>query len=185
MNIFEDFEIGVKVLEESGYLSAMHGLSFNKNQPDENMPKVAEKLASLDKGHNKYLEQMIIWLEVRAPRYWWQEADTFRLSSKSSQSTMHTILKNKLTYQNFECLDIECMDLECLNYLLREKKLIELKRKLREGFMQKRMWMMSYKTLRNIILQRRNHILPHWHKFIAEVLGQVRHSELLPEAKGN
>jgi len=177
-------EIQVKVNEEAGYKSAMLGISFNKDKNVENMQNVAQKLAPLDFGHNKFLEQIIVWIVVRAPRYWWQEADTFRLSSKSSQSTMHTILKNKLTYENFECQEVDDYYLEHLNLLLKAKELVMLKRALPEGFMQQRMWMMSYKTLRNIIIQRRNHRLPHWQTFIEIVLSQIEHPEFLPSLKG-
>ena len=174
------FEIQIEVTEEAGYNSAMLGISFNKDQQPENMPPIAGKLAPLDFGHNKFLEQIMVWMVVRAPRYWWQEADTFRLSSKSSQSTMHTILRDELEITNFECEDVDGINMEYLNRLLSQKELVNLKRKLPEGFMQKRMWMMSYKTLRNIIIQRRHHRLPHWRTFISTVLSQVRNPELLP-----
>lgn len=177
----EKFELHVGVLEEAGYNQAMLGISLNKDQPIEKMPKVAEKLAFYDGGHNKFLEQIIIWLLIRAPRYWWQEADTFRLSSKSSQSTMHTILDNNLTVNNFELESLPEDILRHCNFLLKAKDLLALKRFLPEGFMQKRMWMMSYKTLRNIILQRRNHRLPHWRHFIKQILFQIQHPELLPK----
>lgn len=177
-----NFQISVEILEESGYDSALFGLSLNKDQSIENMSGVANKLAPHDGGHNKFLEHIMVWLNVRAPRYVWQEMDTFRLSSKSSQSTMHTILKNTLTPKNFEC-GISPEYLEHLNRILQEGDLVELKRALPEGFMQRRMWVMSYKTLRNIILQRRTHKLPHWHKWIQDVLSQVKHPELLPRYK--
>ena len=175
-----NFELDVKVIEEAGFNSAMIGISFNKDQTLLNMPRVAGKLAPKDFGHNKFLEQIIIWMVVRAPRYVWQEMDTFRLSSKSSQSTMHTILKNELQPNNFECEDIDADYLTKLNEILNLGDLVKLKRMLTEGFMQKRMWMMSYKTLRNLIIQRRKHRLPHWQEFIKSVLSQVKNSELLP-----
>ena len=178
-----DYEISVNVIEEAGYNAAMLGISFNKDQDPEKMPEVASKLSTLDFGHNKFLEQIMVWMVVRAPRYVWQEMDTFRLSSKSSQSTMHTILKNELSVDNFECNDMEGINLEYLNILLKNKELVMLKRKLPEGFMQKRMWMMSYKTLRNIIIQRRHHRLPHWKKFISDILTQLNNPELLPGLK--
>jgi len=46
--------------------------------------------------------------------------------------------------------------------------------------MQKRMWNMNYKTLRNIILQRKNHRLPHWQTFIKSIEEQIDYPELLP-----
>ncbi len=177
------FEIQVEIIEEAGYNSAMLGISFNKDQPVKNMPNVANKLAPLDLGHNKFLEQTIVWMVVRAPRYLWQEMDTFRLSSKSSQSTMHTILNDKLLESNFECERIDSSYLNKLNETLESKDLLELKQDLPESFMQKRMWMMSYKTLRNLILQRRNHRLPHWKVFIETILNNIEHPELLPPLK--
>lgn len=181
----KNYEISILVSEEAGYRSAMLGISFNKDQPVDRMPDVAAKLSTLDYGHNKFLEQIMVWMVVRAPRYWWQEADTFRLSSKSSQSTMHTILRNQLLSKNFECEDMDGIDLSYLNDLLGRSELVSLKRKLPEGFMQKRMWMMSYKTLRNIIIQRRKHRLPHWQDFISSVLKQLQHPELLPGLDSN
>lgn len=176
----ENYEIDVKVIEEAGYHSAMVGISLNKDKNPEEMHQVALNLAPKDGGHNKFLEQMIMWLIVRAPRYWWQEADTFRLSSKSSQSTMHTILKNELVSENFECGNIPSEQLKTCNYLLNNRELVNLKRQLTEGFMQKRMWMVSYKTMRNIIIQRRNHRLPHWQSFINQIQRQVSCPEFLP-----
>jgi len=173
-------EFTVNLLEEAGYKSAMIGLSYNKNQEPEDMPGVGLGLSTHDGGHNKFLEHIIVWMEVRAPRYWWQEADTFRLSSKNSQSTMHTILKGYLAPGDFELSDVEGVDVDYLNAFIKAGELFLLKRKLPEGFMQKRMWMMSYKTLRNVTLQRKNHKMPHWQTFLNSLKMQVEHPELLP-----
>lgn len=173
-------EITATVVEEAGYMPAMEGLSYNMNQPLENMPALAEKLAFKDGGHNKFLESIQLWIRTRAPRYWWQEGDTYRHSTKQSQSTMHTILKNKLDACHFELHDISHNYLNELNTILAVNNLVKLKRRLPEGFMQTRMWHFNYKTMRNIILQRRKHRLPHWQTFIASVLEQVKYPELLP-----
>ena len=175
------FEISVEVLEEAGYKSALFGVSLNKNKEVDDMPRVIEHLAPKDGGHNKCLEHIMVWLNVRAPRYIWQEMDTFRLSSKNSESTMHTILKNELVPGNFECSLINEAYLTHLNEVLSCGDLLLLKQDLPERFMQRRMWMMSYKTLRNIIIQRRRHKLPHWYSFLDSVLKQIDHPELLPE----
>ena len=179
--------IHVKKLEEAGYQSALFGLSLNKNKKPEDMAKVLERLASMDGGHNKALEHIDIWLEVRAPRYWWQEADTYRLSTKNSESTMHTIDKRNLESSDFENGDINSATLHDLNWKLnklrkKEITMSEFKRHLPEGFMQTRMWKMSYKTLRNIIMQRRKHRLENWRDFIQQTLDQVDHPELLPKS---
>jgi len=78
-----------RVIKEAGYEEALLGLSLSFNADLERMPKRAEKLAPLDKGHNKCLESIAVWLDVRAPRYWWQEYDTYRVGvTKQSESTM-------------------------------------------------------------------------------------------------
>jgi hypothetical protein len=85
-----------------------------------------------------------VYAEIEAPRYWWQEADTYRIGSErlSSASTMHIQGKGLST-----------------------EELVAMKDALPEGTMQKRVQMFSYQTLRRIYFQRRDHRLPHWHSF--------------------
>jgi len=184
--------IKVKKVDEAGYHAALLGLSYNKKQPVEDMPGVAGKLAFRDGGHNKFLESIVIWLEVTAPRYVWQEMDTYRISTKQSESTMHTLMKelteakastenmNLFIENNFEPGSIVPEQTKVLLDAVERKDLLAVKRLNPEGFIQKRMWCMSYKTLRNIIIQRRHHRLPHWKMFIKQVLEQLEHPELLP-----
>lgn len=70
--------------------------------------------------------------------------DTYRVGTDrlGSESTMH----------------VQCQGLS-------ENELIEQKENLLEGTMQKRVQLFSYQTLRRIYEQRKNHRLPHWHKF--------------------
>ena len=172
-------------VEEAGYESALFGLSLNKNKNPDEMISVARKLCDKDYGHNKFLESIMVWLSVTAPRYWWQEADTYRMSTKQSESTMHTLIKSfqgnflhSDINKHFESdLDFGTID-KIIEYVT-DNKLTELKSILPEGFIQKRMWCMSYKTLRNIIIQRYTHRLPHLKLFCDSVLVQVDHPELL------
>jgi len=191
-------------LEEAGFESALYGLSlsfkeerrpytewFTKEKYDKTV-KLAEKQAQMDGGHNKFLESIITWWYIKAPRYVWSEMDTYRLETKNSASTMHTIQKYELTEDDFE-EGTDQIIINRFNALLRtvtkdfketkrlsDKELVLIKSNLPEGYLQTRQWRLSYKTLRNIILQRRNHRLPQWRFFISEVLKQVNHSELLP-----
>ena len=188
--------IEVNKLEEAGYNSALVGLSFNKKKDPAEMVKVAGKLAFLDHGHNKFLESIIVWLEVKGPRYFWQEADTYRISTKQSESTMHTLVEellvvniddgaavDKYMSENFEPGSCSVETLKAIQAAARENDYVGIKRLLPEGFLQKRIWCMSYKTLANIIIQRRHHRLGHWQRFITQALGQVEHSEILPALK--
>lgn len=172
--------IKAEVIGEFGYKQALMGLALNKNKNVEDMPEVARRLAPMDGGHNKFLEHIKVWTMVTAPRYWWQEADTYRHASKNSQSTMHTILKGYLIVGDFENEDISLSVLDDLNELIKRGDLVLLKKRLPEGFLQKRMWTFNYKTLRNIILQRKGHRLPHWVNFLRQVRAGLRNPELLP-----
>lgn len=179
-------KLTVDVLEEAGYESALKGLALSYKQ-DKDMSKVAKNLSDRDGGHNKFLEQIQVWLMVRAPRFWWQEADTYRLSSKSSESTMHTLIKEIVKADDLMYFGMENFNYPPSMEQLREIRtfakagdLATAKSVLPEGFLQRRMWLVSYKTLRNIIMQRRNHRLPHWQQFIADLLDQLEHPELLP-----
>ena len=192
----DDFVMRVEKVEEAGYDAALRGLAHNKKQCAEDMSHIAQKLAGRDGGHNKFLESIIIWLDVQAPRYWWQEADTFRLSTKQSQSTMHTLMKelvgvdmddagavSEFVETNFEPGSCSFDTLCGIRDAVSRNDIVEVKKQLPEGFLQKRLWCMSYRTLRNIILQRRHHRLPHWSSFIVQTLEQIEHSELLPQSK--
>ena len=185
----------VRRVEEAGYDSAMFGLGLNKKKGAAHAAeKVAPKLCKMDGGHNKFLEQMVVWLEVRAPRYWWQEADTYRLSSKQSESTMHTLIDELLAAMASPGVDIweaYCEEnfedsvagvsgiVERLHAHANRGDLVALKANLPEGFLQTRLWMVSYKTLRNIFQQRKNHRLPHWQLFIEQVMAQLEHPSFL------
>ena len=177
-------EMKVKVLHEAGYDEALYGLSLNKNQPIENMPALLQKLSTHDGGHNKALEHIMVWLSVSTTRFMWSEMDTYRMASKNSESTMHTICKtiaNDIERINdlFEVPLLGDVRGVLIHHAI-SGDLLALKQVLPESFIQKRMWMVSYKCLRNIILQRRNHRLPHWKMFCESVLDQVEHPELLP-----
>ena len=200
-------KIEVVKLEEAGYRSAMIGLSYNKKQVVENMPHVAGKLHNRDGGHNKFLEHIVTWWEITAPRYWWQEMDTYRIGvSKQSESTTYTLVKDikrlaprglikLIDTSEDEYYDIldhlhtwfedgsfnnDDQQLNALVDAALQNDMVRTKQLLPEGFLQKRECVINYKTLRNMILQRKNHPLPHWQKFCHEVRAQVEHPKLLP-----
>jgi hypothetical protein len=176
----------VSILNESGYQEAILGLSLSKGATIEAAIKVALKLSSMDGGHNKILESIVVWLDIDAPRYWWQEADTYRLSTKQSASTMHTIQKRFLVQEDFD-QPINMSTLGYINQLVAQytltgaiEDLVKLKNELPEGFLQRRIWAVNYKCLRNILLQRTTHRLPHWKYFCRYIRENIQHPELLP-----
>lgn len=155
----------IKILKESGYAEAMFGLSLSKKQPLANMPKVADKLVGKEGGHNKFLESIVVWLDITAPRYWWQQFDTYRVgTTKQSESTMHTITKRPITQNDFMYF-ISKDTLTRLNWLVEDGNLERLKNELPEGFLQRRVVCTNYKVLRNMYKQRVNHKLVEWQLF--------------------
>lgn len=151
--------------------------SIYDNATRQKFIEIADKLAVKDGGHNKFLEAIDVTLCIKAPRYWWQEFDTYRVgTSKSSQSTMHTIKKRPLTQEDF-ALPIE------EHYLVYLNKLIEsgaskavIKNALPEGFMQMRVVSLNYKVLRNMYSQRKNHELREWKDFCSFITENLPYS---------
>jgi hypothetical protein len=94
--------------------------------------------------HAKVVRGIMVYAEINAPRYWWQEMDTYRIGTDrlSSESTMHIQGRG-----------------------MSEEELLKMKSDLTEGTMQKRVQVFSYQTLRRIYFQRRHHRLPHWREF--------------------
>jgi hypothetical protein len=167
----------VIVLNESGRNEALLGLSLSYNCDLSKIAKVAHDLAIKDGGHNKFLESIAVWIQIKAKRGWWQEFDTYRVGmTKQSESTMHTLMKRPLTQDNFG-FPIEKDHLERLENLRINGDFERLKWELPEGFLQTRIVCTNYKTLRNIISQRRNHKLVDWEIFILAITSQVKQPE--------
>lgn len=163
--------LDVKTIEVAGFLSAVEALRlpFGKecrsqtNYDDSWVEEIVPNFQSdvrvffderdltlmstlIKRGdeHAKVLRGIIVYAEINAPRYWWAEADTYRVGTErlSSESTMHIQGKGMNT-----------------------EDLIKMKSELKEGTMQRRIQFFSYQALRRIYQQRRNHRLPHWHIF--------------------
>lgn len=169
----------VRILEENGYKFAMLGLSLSFNQNPEDMPGVARKLRFKGDGHNKFLESIVLWLDIVAPRYWWQQFDTYRVGvSKQSESTMHTMTARSLQQSDF-AHPIPDEHLNHLNRLIHEASWEKVKWDLPESFLQRRIVCMNYMALQRVIRQRKKHRLSEWQEFISAVMEQARHPELL------
>lgn len=63
--------------------------------------------------HAKVIRGIVVYAEIEAPRFWWQEMDTYRIGAEklSSESTMHTLGEKPLTVDNFSVSDVikECL----------------------------------------------------------------------------
>ena len=132
--------------------------------------------------HCKHLRMIFVWADITAPRYWWNEFDTYRAGvEKVSCSTMHKLMARPLTRDDFEhdSMNNDFLDyvIESLNTSMEawrfehdpeEKKQIwrSIIQALPQSYLQKRTVCMSYAALRNIVKQREGHKLIEWKQFI-------------------
>jgi hypothetical protein len=143
----------------------------------------AKALAFHNNGEAKFLESMQLWVYIQASRSFFSEFDTYRLLTKQSSSTMHTLAKRITNASDFEEGTLPEM-WQCFNKLLETKPdITTLKANLPEGWLQERLVCLNYKCLQNIIYQRQNHRLKYWNFFIDSVLEQVQHPEFLVQPK--
>ena len=107
-----------------------------------------KKLVARGDEHAKAVRGLMVYAFIEAPRYIWQEMDTYRVGTEplGSESTMHS-------------------------QKLEGAELLEYKGALTEGTYQARIWVFSYQALRHIYFQRKNHRLPQWRTFCKWVEG--------------
>jgi hypothetical protein len=204
----------VTIRQEAGYDLALYGFSLSYKDraidPDDWWPfdisdvddedtieelcgrkvqinRTATANAGRGKGHDKFLSQIKVWVDIEAPRYWWSEFDTYCIEiRKQSESTMHTLTKRHVTPEDFEEYDDGM--LPCIfqvNMAIDYGDFRRAKKRLPESYLQRRLVTMNYMILRNIIEQRKNHKLPEWATFIKAVYEQAEHKELLPKQEEN
>jgi hypothetical protein len=160
----------------------------------ENDKTLSMKLQKAGPEHCKHLRMIMCWADIEAPRYWWQEFDTYRYGvEKVSCSTMHKLTSRELTEDDFEVEKDNAwaynhmrLVKHALNTMIDEYKKEEdpkekeelwrnLIQNLPQSYIQKRTVMMSYAALRNIVRQREGHKLREWAAFI-------RWAHTLPES---
>lgn len=173
----------VKILGDYGIVWALYGIGLSY-QRDENLTElahIANKLYNKDGGHNKFLESIQVWLEIKAPLYWWKQFDTYRIGvTKQSESTMHTIMRRKLKQEDFE-EPIFDGTLQDLNSAIEWKQFMTVVNNLPCGFLQTRIVNLNYKVIRHIIKQRDAHKLDLWRQFIDYLKNNLKHKEFLGE----
>ena len=181
----------VRVLCEAGFKEALFGLSlsyrtltpleingtkryFDDDQHFLKLCKIAETLAFKQGGHNKFLESIQVWLLIRGSLSFWKQFDTYRVGiTKQSESTMHTLKKRELTENDFT------KETFCIPTINQNFSIDEMRDSLPSGFLECRVVNTNYKTLQNIIHQRKNHKSKKWNTFIEMLLQQVQHPNLL------
>lgn len=137
--------------------------------------ELARKLIKAGSEHRKFMRQIFVSVDITAPRYWWQEFDTYAVGvAKNSCSTMHTLVKNQITADMFECdlnsaayINEIVLMLEYLRCKYNETKDFEyfrsMKQILPESFKQRRTVTLNYENVLTMLKQRKNHKLSEWH----------------------
>jgi hypothetical protein len=120
-------------------------------------------------SHAKVMRFVDVYMRVNAPRYFWQEFDTYGVGVvRMSRSTVHKILARPLTTEDFDGGTWQFY-LEHLNELIKRKDLLRIKKDLPENFLQERFVKVNYQALRHMYHDRKNHKLPEWHTFLDAV----------------
>ena len=65
---------------------------------------LAERLISAGQPNEKFLRQIFVSIDIKAPLYWWKEMDTYKVGTTSdSCSTMHKIMAKEFSINDFSC----------------------------------------------------------------------------------
>ena len=160
--------IGLNFFLTSGYKNWSEVPEEEQNR----IRKVACKLATKGGSEGKWMRSTYFSWSIRAPRYWWQEMATYGVGTVTqSESTMRILAMGR----SFEPSDFEGevdgWTLSKLNILLdclraspqATDLLLQIKGRLPESFLQRRVWSCSLAVMQNVWRQRRNHRLPMWH----------------------
>lgn len=64
---------------------------------------LAQRLVRGGPEHAKFMRQIIVWVDITAPLYWWKEFDTYKVGTvANSTSTMHKLAAAPITREMFE-----------------------------------------------------------------------------------
>lgn len=108
--------LGMRLPYESVSDSMVEDGAFVLGEDDR---RLAIKLASGGSPHNKFMRQVVCWAEIRAPRYWWVEMDTYRMGvEKDSSSTMHLGARRMYSPEDFDTAQMSNFDKVILNALI-------------------------------------------------------------------
>lgn len=148
--------------------------------------RLMQNLIKAGPEHRTFMRMIMVWMDVEAPRRWWQEADRYSFMQKISTSTVHKIMSRYLTDEDFSMEMIE-KDEEALNCHRETVRIINkhieqykldhepdhfqiVKDLLPENYNQKRTIMISYETALNMIRQREHHPVREWKPFCEALL---------------
>ena len=167
-----DWLVDRSQLEETG----CHRFYFGKNDL-----RLAQNLIKAGGSHRKFLRQIQVSFDIKAPMYFYKQLDTYKISTvRNSTSTMHKITANPITWDCFSFTASDtCKYRESIQSLINtcetlRQRYIETKDKkywtlliqiLPSGWNQLSTMTMNYETLRAIYFDRKGHKLEEWESF--------------------
>lgn len=172
----------------AGFESAMRGMrnpmeSWDKGDTSSwdvgpNDRALANRLIYAGPSHRKFMRQIVVWVDITAPLYWWKEFDTYKVGTVGdSCSTMHKLGSRDLTINDFSCEHVEPKFIQDVIRVLNDKLAYWRQTKDKEtwysvvqmlpsGYLQRRTIMLSMEVLLKINDERSNHKLDEWHEFV-------------------
>lgn len=215
--------IEICINEIMGIHSAMHGMrnplnSWDKNDTvfqewesenynyfikiGQNDKTLARKLIDAGPSHRKFMRQIFVSMDIKAPLYWWKEFDTYKVgTTANSCSTMHTITNKEFTIDDFShdkmlattkySLRDIVLHLNGLREIYLHEDDLIIKKKywysiiqlLPSSYNQLRTVTMSYENLRNIYEQRKSHKLDEWRDFCNTIEKVLPYSNWITDKK--
>lgn len=187
-NSWESWEKGDSELTADSY-------TFGRADRD-----LALRLAKLGSDHGKYLRQLPVIVEIKAPGYWWREFDTYRIGveasdiTQNSTSMMHTLGREEV-HESMFCFDdpeseaaratmaaVEAARQRWIGAGKRKGPEATEWRQLQQvvpyAWLYLRTVSFNYQVLRSIYYARKNHRLAEWRDFCAWIVS-LPNSELL------
>lgn len=146
----------------------------------ENDVKLAKSLDMAGSDHRKFMRQIFVSVDIKAPLYWWKEFDTYKVgTTANSCSTMHTIHTKEFTVDDFShehLCELSLVDLRRVVDTLNKCRTLYLETKdktywwqiiqlLPSSYNQLRTVTMNYENLVNMYHARKAHKLDEWREY--------------------
>ena len=154
------------------------------------------KLRNAGTDHRKFMRMITVYMDIKAPLYWWKEYDTYKVGTvANSCSTMHKIAAKEFTLDDFSHEHLQEDSIAVLESVIHtlnvhrewfnEKALDDPKidwwqmiQLLPSSYNQRRTVMLNYEVLANMYKSRKNHKLDEWRTF-CEYIEMFPYSKLI------
>lgn len=194
------------LLEEAGLIDPLTGCHTGFEVGDNDL-SLMKKLRDAGTDHRKFMRMITVYMDIKAPLYWWKEYDTYKVGTvANSCSTMHKIAAKEFTLDDFSHEHLSYRSIRLLgdiisalndyryinldhtagdSYVEEDGRVIKEKdawwqmiQLLPSSYNQRRTVMLNYEVLANMYKSRKNHKLDEWRTF-CEYIKTFPYSELI------